>query len=388
MSKQVGAGKLKASILSLSLLTVMAGAAVSPALSAIQEYFADVNVLLIRLIVCLPALFICITSFIFPHLTKKFRLKTLVIAALIIYMGCGCLAVLSNNIWVILILRAGLGVGVGMIMPLSTGLISFYCTPQEQPGMMGLSSAMNNVGGIIGTLIAGVLANVDWHLSFLVYLMGLIAFVLCLFFLPNEMLGSNDSKKSGESNGMGKVFKANYVFVVGIFLHMSTFYLYPTNFSMESVAAGNIPVQLISVIMALMNFMGFVGGLLYVRLKAVCKSKIRFISPTLFVAGYILLVIGGVVPTIIGSVLIGYASGQGIPLIMTEASRRVGKTAAATIMPLLSAAMYLGQFLCPFIMSGVTAIVGKKLGLPYYWGIILAIVYLLWCIRMKIGESK
>ena len=44
MSNQTNHGKtLTVSILSLSLLTVMAGAAVAPALSVIQAHFADTN---------------------------------------------------------------------------------------------------------------------------------------------------------------------------------------------------------------------------------------------------------------------------------------------------------------------------------------------------------
>ena len=40
-SEETTAKPLVVSILSLSLLTVMAGAAVAPALGVIQEYFAD-----------------------------------------------------------------------------------------------------------------------------------------------------------------------------------------------------------------------------------------------------------------------------------------------------------------------------------------------------------
>lgn len=59
---------LTVSILSLSLLTVMAGAAVAPALGIIQAHFSDCNQLFVQMIISVPALFIVITNFIFPKL--------------------------------------------------------------------------------------------------------------------------------------------------------------------------------------------------------------------------------------------------------------------------------------------------------------------------------
>ena len=47
---------LTVSILSLSLLTVMAGAAVAPALGVIKKYFADSDQLFVQMIISMPAL--------------------------------------------------------------------------------------------------------------------------------------------------------------------------------------------------------------------------------------------------------------------------------------------------------------------------------------------
>ena len=56
-----------------------------------------------------------------------------------------------------------------------------------------LSSAANQLGGVVATLLAGVLANISWRMSFLVYLMGLISIVLCLIFMPNDRIRSGES---------------------------------------------------------------------------------------------------------------------------------------------------------------------------------------------------
>ncbi len=123
--------QLIVSILSLSLLTVMAGAAVAPALGTIQAYFADCNPLFVQMIISVPAIFIVITNFFFPRLCRIFGARTLVLCGLVLYALGGCIAGTFNHISLVLMMRALVGIGVGIIMPLSTGLLAFYFAPGE-----------------------------------------------------------------------------------------------------------------------------------------------------------------------------------------------------------------------------------------------------------------
>lgn len=167
-SEETTAKPLVVSILSLSLLTVMAGAAVAPALGVIREYFADSSPVLVQMIISVPAIFIVITNAVFPKLCQKFGAKTLTMIGLLLYTVGGCIAGAFSQIVLVLIMRAFVGIGVGIIMPLSTGLLSFYFPPERQAKLMGYSSAMNQMGGVVATLLSGVLANISWRLSFLV----------------------------------------------------------------------------------------------------------------------------------------------------------------------------------------------------------------------------
>lgn len=388
MEKIVNKKKLKVSILSLSLLTVMAGAAMAPALGVISEYFSDEKTLFVQMIISMPAVFIFLTSFVFPKLAAKFRARTLLMIGLAFYTIGGCVAGVFNSIWIVLLMRALVGVGVGIIMPLSTGLLAFYFSPQEQEGLMGWSSAMNNMGGVIATLISGALATVSWRISFLVYLMGLISIVLCAAFMPNDKIQSDEAdERRGSAEpervipSTGQVFRSNYVYIIAMFLEMSTFFIYPANFAMVTVRAGVIPENLTAIIMAIMDLVAFFGGMLFVKVKAAAGGSTKFVAPILFVVGYVLLgVVGGWFGVLAGSVCVGFANSEGIPLIISEASKKMGRLAATTVMPLISAALYIAQFASPFIMSGVTAIAGDAVNLPYYWGAALAVVFLLWSV--------
>ena len=396
MEKIVNKKKLKVSILSLSLLTVMAGAAMAPALGVISEYFSDEKTLFVQMIISMPAVFIFLTSFVFPKLAAKFRARTLLMIGLAFYTIGGCVAGVFNSIWIVLLMRALVGVGVGIIMPLSTGLLAFYFSPQEQEGLMGWSSAMNNMGGVIATLISGALATVSWRISFLVYLMGLISIVLCAAFMPNDKIQSDEAdERRGSAEpervipSTGQVFRSNYVYIIAMFLEMSTFFIYPANFAMVTVRAGVIPENLTAIIMAIMDLVAFFGGMLFVKVKAAAGGSTKFVAPILFVEGYVLLgVVGGWLGVLAGSVCVGFANGEGIPLIISEASKKMGRLAATTVMPLISAALYIAQFASPFIMSGVAAIAGDAVNLPYYWGAALGVIFLLWSALIPSDVAK
>ena len=155
--------RLSYTILSISLLTVMAGAAIAPALGVISEHFSGQSPLLIQLIVSLPALFIILTNLVFSWLCRLMRTRTLALTGLALYVLSGAGAFFVDNIWLLLVLRALMGVSVGMIMPLSTGLLAYYFPPEEQAGLMGLSAAMNQMGGVVATFLAGVLAGISWN---------------------------------------------------------------------------------------------------------------------------------------------------------------------------------------------------------------------------------
>ena len=377
---------LMLAILSLSLLTVMAGAAVAPALGVVKAYFSDTNPLFIQMVVSMPAIFIVFTNFLFPKLCRYMGSKTLVMLGLILYTFGGCSAGSFSNIFLVLAARALVGFGVGIIMPLSTGLLSYYFAPEEQEKLMGYSSAMNQMGGVVATLLSGLLAVISWRASFLVYLLGLISMIACFFFLPNDRIKNEDSE--GTKTNVGKVFYHNASFVVGMFLLMVTFYIYPTNFAIEVASEGVIPQQYVAIIMAFMDFVAFLGGLFFVKVKILFQKKTRFVAPILFLIGYLLMtLVGGWIGNLTGSVFIGFANGMGIPYIISTASKKAGLSAVTTVIPLISAALYLAQFLTPMIVSFVTSLVGSGvLHLPYWTAIVCAICFLLWSHRIKDEE--
>lgn len=102
--------KLMVAILTLSLLTVMAGAAVAPSLGVIQEFFSGESKMMVQLIISMPAVFIAVTNLFFGKLCRICKAKTLTLIGLGMYIVFGCGAGLFSNIYLVLVCRALVGV--------------------------------------------------------------------------------------------------------------------------------------------------------------------------------------------------------------------------------------------------------------------------------------
>lgn len=371
--------KLIFTILSMSLLTVMAGAAIAPALGRINEHFAGESPVLVQLILSMPALFIIISTLFFGSLCRRFSTRTIALIGLIGYVVSGAGAFFADGIVVLLILRALLGVSVGMIMPLSTGLLTYYFPPEEQASLMGLSGAMNQLGGVIANLLAGLLAGINWNFAFIVYLLGLVAIVLVLKYLPEEHLNSSGRisvKLLGKYHGS----------VVSLFLLMIVFFVYPTNFAVSASRLTTLSPNVITVIMVSLDFVACLAGLVFGSLMKRMPKMMKYLSPLLFACAYLLM---GLCPEVLalalGSAIIGVATGVGLPYLNTVASFKGGKDAAATVMPLMSAALYLGQFVSPLIVLPVGNVLfgGTDATAPFKTAAIFATVFLLYAIACR-----
>lgn len=391
-------------ILSISLLTVMAGAAVAPALGIIHSHFSTAPDMLIKFIVSLPALFIIVVNLLFPQVCRVLRTRTIAIIGLLAYVVCGCGAFFTDDITSLLILRALLGVSVGLIMPLSTGLLAYYFPPEAMARLMGLSAAMNQVGGVVATLLAGLLASIEWNYAFLVYALGLIAILLVVAYLPNEKLtpargyrqeagrvepGScgHEARTIARQQGAWVMLRRFHPSVVGMLLCMAIFFVFVSNFAISENS--RFSTMTITYIMVGVDVVAFIMGLLFGHIMGWMPRQMKYIAPSAFIVGYMLLAfVPDTTCVLIGGALIGAANGVGIPYLNTIASIKGGKESVTTVMPFISASLYLGQFLSPIVVGAVshTLFDGNIRG-PYIVAVMMGVIYLMQVVLTRHFQS-
>lgn len=112
---------------------------------------------------------------------RTYQQHLLLQTGLIIFVLSGLFYILSTEMWQLIAVSALLGIGSGLIVPLSTGLISRYFTGKYRTRQFGLSSAITNITLVSATLLTGYLAGIDWHLPFVVYFFPIVAFVFSFY---------------------------------------------------------------------------------------------------------------------------------------------------------------------------------------------------------------
>lgn len=165
-------------IWSISALTSLPGLAVSPILGDLTKIFPKATDLDIQMLTSLPSLLIIPFILLGGKLTEKVDFVRILKIGLWLFVASGILYLISNKMWQLIVVSALLGIGSGLIIPLSTGLISKYFVGTYRVKQFGLSSAITNFTLVIATAVTGYLAEVSWHLPFLVYLLPLISILL------------------------------------------------------------------------------------------------------------------------------------------------------------------------------------------------------------------
>ena len=168
-------------IRSVSALTSLPGLAVSPILGELSTIFPHATELDIQMLTSLPSLLIIPFVLLAGKLAEKRDFIRLLRVGLWLFAASGVLYLFSSRMWQLMAVSALLGIGAGLIIPLSTGLISRYFTGEYRVRQFGYSSAITNMTLVVATAVTGYLAEVHWRLPFAVYLLPLISLVLSAY---------------------------------------------------------------------------------------------------------------------------------------------------------------------------------------------------------------
>lgn len=210
-----------------------------------------------------------------------------------------------------------------------------------------------------------------------------MALFMIIRWLPNEKLGS--------FNKRGKVFEPRQLLkfhpsVIGMLLLTMVFFVFPTNFAIITGRQLALDTATITLLMVALDLLAFFVGLVFGKMMGCFRTSIKFFPPIALIIGYLFYAYANnMAMVLIGSVFIGLANGVGVPYFMTIASIKGGKNSATTVMPLLSAALYMGQFISPIIILslaetffGVDDVAG-----PYKIAVFVSVIFLIqvWATR-------
>lgn len=380
----------KATLLLVSTLTVMAGATISPALPAMRQYFAnEPNAdYWVRLVLTVPALFIALGAPFAGTIIDKFGRKTLLSIAVFIYGLAGSSGFVLNSLGIILLGRVLLGLSVAGIMTTATTLIADYYVGATRTQFLGLQAAFMGLGGVIFLSLGGFLADINWRMPFLIYLIAWLILPLIVIFLPEpNRATSNTSTQSQIQNEPSSFPWGLLILTYGIALFTQiVFYLIPVQLPFYLQKLVNASASQSGMAIALATLFSSISAILYQHIKA----RLSFIS--IYTLAFILMGIGYQIISLAqnyGVVLFGLTiAGLGLGLLTPNMNvcltSVVPSMSRGKVLGGLTTAFFLGQFTSPIISQplsqaiGLSGTYGYAAKLVFIFAFIAFVVMLRW----------
>lgn len=166
---------------SISAMISLPGLAVSPILGSLTKIFPHATDIEIQMLSSIPSLLIIPFIILSGYLSTGYDKVKILVIGLLIYILSGAACIFAKSITLLIILSTVLGIGAGMIIPLSTGFIAQLFVGKYRTAQLGISSSIANLSLVVATFLTGWLAQINWHLPFVVYLFPILTLVMSRF---------------------------------------------------------------------------------------------------------------------------------------------------------------------------------------------------------------
>ncbi len=351
-------------IWSVSALTSLPGLAVSPILGDISNIFKGATELDVQMLTSLPSLLII------PFILLAGRLSDAVGDIRLLYMGLGLfllsgiLYFLCDSMMELILVSALLGVGAGIITPLSTSLVSRFFTGEERTRQFGYCSAINNLALVAATALTGYLAEVQWRLPFVVYLLPAVSLMLVPRIKGADRGGAtaSDCLEEGCVNGLSRIeydkllkLMLYYFFITFLVMVVSVnlpFFMEERGHSSGSV--GDVTALFFLSIM--------LPGLFLNRILAFLKGWVFLFSLLLIGCGlFVVFFNTALVGMVAGVFLTGVGYGVAQPFIYDRTAMVATDDKVTFALALVMTMNYVAIVFCPFVvdfLQGVTGVQG------------------------------
>ena len=356
MTIDTGKGKIPlialVAIWSVSAIVSLPGLAISPILDDMQSIFPHASELEVQMLESLPSLLIIPFMLLSGRWAVKGNKIWLLVAGTAIFLLSGVWCTTSYSLVELIIASTLVGVGAGMIIPLSTGLIVDYFTGDKRVNQLGISSAVNNLTLVIATTAVGYLADVEWHLAFIVYLLPVVTLLL----IP--ALSRTKPAPEPKTGAQNRQTTLNVKVIAGLVLfyfaitYTSLIVTYNTSYvaSLAGMHSGESGIIISLFFLAIMA-----PGFMLNRIIAIFGRMVNLWSLVAMSVGLLLMSLTHPSATTltIGAILTGLGYGVMQPIIYDKAATNAPPHLSTLALAIVMTTNYLAILVAPFMIDGI-----------------------------------
>ena len=373
-------------IMLCSMLMLMGGAAVAPALPLIEQVFPGQDTL-VSMIITIPSLAVALVGFAMGALADRLGKVKVLATSLVVFTAAGAVGFLmeggsDTQLYILLAFRFVVGIGIAGISSAVTALIAEYYTGMDRIRALSYQSAAMGVGVLILEYTGGLLAEFSWREPFLVYLIGVPILLMVLLTMKEPRREALDpaERTVPERKANKRLLTICYV---TIFVAMTMAFLLPTKMPTYLQTELAVSTSVTGLFLGVHGVTNACFSLMYRRF-------VQRLAPfTIIAIGFLLLAVAlltlEVSESIASSVVMMIVAGAGLGMICPAVSNTLaGETTASTsgkIMGGYSTCLNLGQFSISLISVPLFAAVGSSY--PVMFGV-MAVVAIVACLAFVV----
>lgn len=295
--------------------------------------------------------------------------KALALTAALLFTISGLMiAVLSNIFAVILIGRCISGIAQGMNSTISTALVATHFENlEERAYVMGMRSVFINGGGMIFSLLGGVLAGTagGWPTAFWLFLICLIPFFLVATLLKKDdpkarkaaaLAKAAADRESGVQQKGGYNWGVIFVWIMTL-LTFITMYVYNTNLGLKITTGLGLSNVLTGTSTMVYSLAGMLFAFFFAKVLKALKNKTLGVGILLEAIGmFIIAFANSFVLVLVGCVIYGFGYACWMPVVNVLASQLATDNNRVTVLAVVMCCINGGAFLSPIVMNPIISI--------------------------------
>lgn len=336
---------LKLALLAVCLVTCSINA-IAGNIPEIAKTFNNVPLSTIELITTIASLASMLAILMTPLAIRILSHKKTMLLGLVLAGIGGLTPMILNNVYIILICRFIFGLGVGFISATFLQMVNLYFDGNTRSSMIGLQGSVGGLGSALETFLAGRLLLINWHASFLVYIIAFIAFAFFLFAVPDTK-ETVTAQKTALSDASQKGYRGLILHSLELFIAvgMATFFVIKVSTVITSKNIGTASDGSLAIV--LVSLGSLISGALYSRIFGKLKQFSLPLFYAIIAVGFILaMYANSLVMMLIASFLIGFGYMAFQPYLQEYVSINYAHISAATTIILIF--QYLGSFAAPY----------------------------------------
>ena len=366
-------------ILLSSMLILMGGAAVAPALNEIKLAFPGQD-FMTSLIITLPSLAVAIVGYAVGLAADRFGKVKVLFLALAIFIVAGVASYWLPTLESILVARFILGIGIAGITSTVTALIAEYYGGIQRVKVLSYQSAAMGIGVLILEFTGGTLAEISWRTPFLVYLIGIPILIMAILSMREPRMSEHDKDEIADIVAHEKFRKADYKIValcyISIFFCMNLVFLLPTSIPIVLSGLG-VSSSIVGLFLGFHGVANAVFSILYRRITArIPPFRILGLGFLCMGVGFAVLILWPSVPLAIFTLIItGVGVGMIVPSLVNTLAGEVTGSNSGSIMGGYGTCLNFGQFAISLLSVPLLALLHDSSYEVYCLMGVIAILY-------------